>query len=134
KFIDNPPLTLDDQLDFKTSTLAGGVPLVESTFDSMTSATTGIALRLDPVPESQLVYVSLLPQLLTRVGVIENGKPVSYEEMTQRLRNEILSLEAGFSVNTATGRYELVVRGAGNNVAESKRAIEWMKLALFHPD
>ncbi|MGD0049218.1 MAG: hypothetical protein ABSE42_19645 [Bryobacteraceae bacterium] len=134
KFIDNPPLTLDDQLDFKTVALAGGAPLVESTFESMTSATTGIALRLDSVPESQLVYVSLLPQLLTRVGVIENGKPVSYEEMTQRLRNEILSLDAGFSVNAATDRYELVVSGAGNNVAESKRAIEWMKLALFHPD
>ena len=134
KFIDNPPLTLDDQLDFKTPTLAGGVPLVAATFDSMTSATTGIALRLDDVPENRLVYVSLLPQLLTRVGVIENGKPVSYEEMTQRLRNEILSLDAGFSVNAATNRYELVVRGAGNNVTESKRAIEWMKLALFHPD
>ena len=134
KFIDNPPLTLDDQLDFKTPTLAGGVPLVAATFDSMTSATTGIALRLDDVPENRLVYVSLLPQLLTRVGVIENGKPVSYEEMTQRLRNEILSLDAGFGVNAATNRYELVVRGAGNNVTESKRAIEWMKLALFHPD
>src|ERR1019366_3485260 len=102
KFIDNPPLTLDDQLDFKTRTLAGGVTLVESTFDSMTSATTGIALRLNGVPENQLVYVSLLPQLLTRVGVIENGKPVSYEEMTERLRNEILSLNASFSVNAAT--------------------------------
>jgi Zn-dependent M16 (insulinase) family peptidase len=134
KFIDNPPLTLDDQLDCKPRTLPGGVPLVESTFNSMTSATTGIALRLDGVPESQLVYVSLLPQLLTRVGVIENGKPVSYEEMTQRLRNEILSLSAGFSLNPATDRYELVVRGAGNSVAESRRAIEWMKLALFHPD
>jgi hypothetical protein len=134
KFIDSPPLTLDDQLDFKTATLAGGAPLVESTFDSMTSATTGIALRLDGIPESQLVFVSLLPQLLTRVGVIENGKPVSYEEMTQRLRNEILSLDAGFSVNTTTNRYELVVRGAGNNITESERSIEWMKLALYHPD
>jgi len=54
------------------------------------------------VPENQLVYVSLLPQLLTRVGVIENGKPVSYEEMTERLRNEILSLNASFSLNPAT--------------------------------
>ena len=54
--------------------------------------------------------------------------------MTERLRNEILSLNANFSVNPATDRYELVLRGSGNNDAESKRAIEWMKLALFHPD
>src|SRR5439155_170649 len=25
-------------------------------------------------------------------------------------------------------------RGAGNNAAEAKRALEWMKLVLFHPD
>ena len=134
KFIDKPPMTLDDQLDYQQTKLAGGVPLVASTFDSISSGTTGLALRLDTVPEDRLVYVSLLPALLTRVGVIENGTPVSYEEMTQRLRKEILSLNATFSSNASTDRYELVVRGAGNDSAEAKRALEWMKLVLWHPD
>lgn len=133
-FLEKPPLTLDDQLEFSTHTLAGGVPLVASTFDSMTGATAGLALRLDGVPEDQLIYLSMLPQLLTRVGVIENGKPVSYQDMAGRLRNEILSLDARFRINQLTDRYELVVRGAGNDLAESERALEWMKLALFHPD
>jgi Zn-dependent M16 (insulinase) family peptidase len=133
-FVENPPLSLDDQLEFYSRTLPGGVPLVTSTFESMTSATTGIALRLDSLPEDQLVYLSMLPQLLARAGVIENGKPVSYQDMTGRLRNEILKLDAAFSSNPLTGRYELVVRGAGNNVAESERALEWIKLVLFHPD
>ncbi|HEV3333354.1 MAG TPA: hypothetical protein VG096_20350 [Bryobacteraceae bacterium] len=133
-FLDRPPLTLDDQLEFSTRTLSGGVPLVTSTFDSMTGATAGMALRLNGVPEEQLVFLSMLPQLLTRVGVIENGKPVSYQDMTGRLRNEILSLDARFSINPLTDRYELVVRGAGNDPTESQRALEWMKLVLFHPD
>ena len=133
-FVDTPPLTLDDQLDFKSVKIAGGVPLVNSTFESMTGATTGLALRLDGVPEDRLVFVSLLPALLTRVGVIENGKPVSYDEMTQRLRTEILSLNATFSSDQVSGRRELVLRGAGNNQPESQRAIEWMKLTLLHPD
>ena len=134
KFVEHPPMTLDDALEFKTSKLARGVPLVSSEFESMTSATTGIALRLDSVPEDRLVYVSLLPELLMNSGVIEDGKAVSYEDMSQRLRNEILSLDAGFSVNAATDRDELVMRGAGNNAAESRRAIEWMELALYHPN
>jgi Zn-dependent M16 (insulinase) family peptidase len=133
KFIDSPPMTLDDQLEFQGSKL-GAVPLVASTFDSMTSATAGLSLRLDGIPENRLSYISLLPQLLTGVGVIENGQPVSYEQMSQRLRNEILSLNASFSVNATTDRYELTLRGSGNNLAESKRALEWMKLTLFHPD
>jgi len=135
KFVEHPPMTLDDSLEFKSAKVPGSsVPLVSSTFESMTSATTGIALRLDSVPEDRLLYVSLLPELLMNSGVIENGKAISYEEMSQRLRNEILSLEAGFSVNAATDRDELVMRGAGNNAAESKRAIEWMELALYHPN
>ncbi len=134
KFVQHPPMTLDDSLDFKATKLANGVPLVSSTFESMTSATTGIALRLDGVPEDRLVYLSLLPELLMNSGVIDNGKAISYEEMSQRLRNEILSLDSSFSVNAATDRDELVVRGAGNNAAEAKRAIEWMELALYHPN
>ncbi|MEO8133226.1 MAG: hypothetical protein ABI831_04530 [Betaproteobacteria bacterium] len=134
RFVDKPPLTLDDQLDYKVVRAAGGVPLVASTFDSMSSATTGIALRLDGVPEDQLVYVAALPALLTRVGVVENGRPVSYEEMSERLKKEILSLNAGFSTNAATGRVELVFRGAGNDPAEAKRAMGWIALALLHAD
>jgi Zn-dependent M16 (insulinase) family peptidase len=134
RFIDTPPLTLDDQLEYSTSSLRNGVPMVSSTFDNMTSATVGLALRLDGVQERQMVYLSLLPTLLTDVGVIRNGKPVSYEEMTDQQRNEILDLSAYFSTNGNTGRAELVLRGAGNNVGETGKAIDWMGLTLFHPD
>jgi Zn-dependent M16 (insulinase) family peptidase len=134
KFIDAPPMTIDDGLRFATTKLAHDVPMVASTFENMTSATTGIALRLDTLPPDDYRYLALLPNLLTRVGVIENGKPVSYDEMTERLRNEILSLNANYSTNTRTGRAELVVRGAGNDLAESQRAVAWMRLVLEHPD
>ncbi|MBA3242050.1 MAG: hypothetical protein H0T60_12555 [Acidobacteria bacterium] len=134
KFVEKPPLTLDDQLDFKQTKLAGGVPLVASNFDNMTSATAGVALRLDGVPEDQLAYLSMLPALLTQVGVIKDGKPVSFEEMSEMLRKEILALNAYFSTNFGTNRAELVVRGAGNDSAESRRAVEWMKLVLQSPD
>ena len=134
KFVNNPPMTLDDQLDYKVSTLEGGVSAVVSTFDTMTSATTGISLRLNGVPEDKLVYLAILPQLLTRVGVIENGKPISYPEMTERIRNEITGLTSDFSTNAKTERVELTLRGTGNNADEARRSIEWMQLALYHPD
>jgi hypothetical protein len=110
------------------------VPIVTSTFDNMSSATLGLALRADRLSSEQLRYLSLLPQLLTRVGVIENGKPVSFDEMSERMRNEILNLTAYFSTNPRTERVELVVRGAGLGEVESRRAVEWMNLVLHHPD
>jgi hypothetical protein len=50
RFLEHPPLTLDDQLDYKVTSLPGGVKMVASNFENMTSATTGLALRLDGVP------------------------------------------------------------------------------------
>jgi Zn-dependent M16 (insulinase) family peptidase len=134
ELVKNPPMTLDDELQFAQSKLASGVPMVTSTFDTMTSATVGLAMRVDGVPREQLRYLSLLPALLSRVGVIENGKPVSYEEMSERLRKEILRLDASFSSNARTERIELVVRGAGLGAAEANRALDWMSLVLNHPD
>jgi Zn-dependent M16 (insulinase) family peptidase len=133
-FINTPPMTLDDQLDFKLTTTAKGVPLVTSTFDNMTSATTGMAMKLGSVPEEELVYLSMFPALLTRVGVIKDGKAITYEEVSELWKKEILSLNSSFSVNNRTERVELVVRGSGNDLAESKRAVEWMNLVLFHPN
>jgi Zn-dependent M16 (insulinase) family peptidase len=133
-FVKNPPMSLDDPLLYAQKKLESGVPIVVSTFDNMTSATVGLALRADGVPREQLRYLSLLPVLLTRSGVIENGKPVSYEEMSERLRKEILRLDASFSTNPRTERVELAVRGAGLGADEAKRAIGWMTLVLQHPD
>lgn len=134
RFIDNPPLTLDDSLEYKESKTANGVPVVSSYFDNMSSATTAIAFRLDTVPEADLPLLSLLPSLLTQTGVIDNGNPVSNERMEEMLRTEILGLNASFISNVKSNRVELLLRGSGNNLAESQRAIEWMRLALEHPD
>jgi Zn-dependent M16 (insulinase) family peptidase len=133
KFLDQPPLTLDDQLDYKVTTLNGGVKMVSSNFENMTSATTGIALRLDGVSQDKLVYLSAMPSLLTQVGVVKDGKPIPFEQMSEMLRKEILALNSYFSTNFRTGRAELVVRGSGNDAAESRRSLEWMKLVLTSP-
>jgi Zn-dependent M16 (insulinase) family peptidase len=132
-FVKTPPMTLDDALQFQR-TKVGAIPMVASTVDNMSSATLGLALRADYVQGPQLRYLSLLPALLTSVGVIEKGKPVSYDEMSERLRKEILRLDANFSTNPRTTRVDLVVRGGGLGAAETKRAIEWMSLVLHHPD
>ncbi|HEU4520695.1 MAG TPA: hypothetical protein VFT12_01760 [Thermoanaerobaculia bacterium] len=134
QFVSSPPMTMDDHLQYSAKTLEGGIPFVVSRFDAMTSGMTGVALSLEDIPKERLRYVSLLPALLSRSGVIENGKPVSFEEMSERLRNEILSLDAFFVTNPRTERIELVVRGAGIGATEARRAVDWMNLILNHPD
>jgi len=134
RFTDRPPLGLDDALKFRSSSLKNGVPLMTSTFDKMRSASVGLALRLDGVGERDWVYLAALPNLLSEVGVIDQGRPLSYEEMEQRLEREVLDVNARFRVDFATGRAELQLTGAGNDLDETKRAVGWMQRMLEHPN
>ena len=76
----------------------------------------------------------MLPDLLSRAGVIDNGQPIPYEQMSERLRREILALTATFATNARTGRVELVLRGSGVGLEESRRALDWMARVLYAPD
>lgn len=133
EFIDNPPMTLDDHLKYEVAELPNGVPIVASTFDNMNSSTVGIAFRMDVVPEDQLVYAPCLPSILTSIGVVENGVPVKYDEMQERLRKDVLRFNAYYDYTAATERIELVLSGAGSRSEELGNAIRWMDMALYSP-
>jgi len=132
KFVENPPLTLDDQLDYNVEALPGGGKLVASHFDNISSVTCGLAFRADVIPDSLLFLVSAIPTCLTEIGLAFGEKAVSYEEMSERIRREILSLNASYSVNYRTERVELMVTASGSNLAEGRKALDWMRSALFN--
>jgi Zn-dependent M16 (insulinase) family peptidase len=131
-FVQNPPLTLDDQLDYSVESLPGGGKLVTSIFDNISSVTCGLAFRADVIPDSLLFLVPAIPICLTEIGVVKDGKTISYDEMSERIRREILSLSANYSVNYRTERVELMLTASGSNLAEGRIALDWMRSALFN--
>ncbi len=86
--------------------------MVISQFDNITGGTTGLAFDLYGVPESMLMYLSALPIFMTEIGVVKDGDNLSYENMQESLKREILQLKAAFTTNTRTERIELVVSGS----------------------
>ncbi len=132
-FIENPPMTLDDQLTYEVLALPGDVPMVASTFENMTSSQIGLALNLNVLPENLLVYLPALPSVLTSIGVTRDGEVIPFEVMSERLRSEVMSLNAFYSSNGHTNRAELVVSGRASNLEELKNALGWMDAALYSP-
>jgi Zn-dependent M16 (insulinase) family peptidase len=131
EFIENPPLTLDEQLQYETIDLFKGVPLFAATFENMMSATMNLYLKLNVIPESLLVYLPLIPAILTDIGVYDNGQPVNHEEMSERLRTEILNLNAYYDNSFDNKRIELVITSQGGNLEEMYNAVGWMDKALY---
>ncbi|MCH7948407.1 MAG: insulinase family protein, partial [candidate division Zixibacteria bacterium] len=91
-FVENPPLTLDDQLNYSVEKLPGGGDCVYSRFDNISSTTVGLVFDLYSVPESLLVFLPVLPTVMTQIGVIKDGQPISFDEMNQAIKREILGL------------------------------------------
>ncbi|MBD3335413.1 MAG: hypothetical protein GF355_07835, partial [Candidatus Eisenbacteria bacterium] len=133
RFIDNPPMSLDEQLDYGELALPGGVPLVASTFENMTFSRLGLALRLDVVPEDELVYLPLLPALLTDAGVRKDGQVVPYDRMQEALRREVMSYHATFDLGRETERVELVLSGGASETVELHNLLGWMTASLYAP-
>jgi hypothetical protein len=131
--VDSPPLTLDDELTYRTEFVAN-IPVFRATIASMQSARIAFAFRLDAVPEADLMYLALLPELMSEVGVIDGGAVISSAEMRDRLRKEVLELSVGYATSARSNRAELVVAGAGNGAAETRLALGWMGRAMFSSD
>lgn len=133
-FVDSPPLSVDPQLVFAFDTTVGGIPVVTSLFENISSGHMGVALGLDAVGEPRQMYIPALPTLLSDVGVVSDGKPLPYDAMKEAMRREILSFSVGFSVNHRTERAELVLKAAGNSHDEGVLAAIWLKRALLSAD
>jgi Zn-dependent M16 (insulinase) family peptidase len=129
----DPPMTDDDLLAWREQRV-GNATVVTATVDSMKSATVGLALRLDTVPEPILPVVALLPSLIRDVGVVRDGVPIAYDEVRDRLRREVLNVAVYLSTSFSTGRAEIVFEASGNDVAEARRALGWVKDFLTSPD
>ncbi len=131
--VDSAPMTFDDELKYATDPVAG-LPALRATFDRMVSTRVSLAFRLDAVPERDLFTLAVIDAFMEQAGVLVDGKPIAADAMRERLRREVLELSVYETENAYTGRAELVVAGAGNDVAETHKALGWMGHVLLHPD
>jgi Zn-dependent M16 (insulinase) family peptidase len=130
-----PPMSLDDSLQYETGEI-GNVRSFVATFDSMASARVQLAFDVNTagIPADDQLWLAALPDLLSDSGVIENGKPITAEEVRERLRREVLELSTYYATNPRTHRIELIVAGAGLGPTETQAALGWMKRVMLAPD
>ncbi len=132
-FIDNPPMTLDDQLKYETIQVTDKINMVASTFENMSSATFGVAFDMNVVPESLLVYLPMIPDFITRIGVIKDNEVIPYDRMDEILRKDVYNFNSYYTTNAQNGRVELVITGKGNDLIELNNVIDWVETGLFNP-
>ncbi|MEE8424699.1 MAG: hypothetical protein V3S11_02660, partial [Elusimicrobiota bacterium] len=134
-FVVNPPLTLDETIDFEKSELMPGVELVTNRFPSTPFTDIYLLFNLRGLSRKELRVVPVLPSLLTALGVTtKNGEKLGYSKMEERWRAEIYGLSAGVSSSGRSGRVELSLSASGAGPAENAKALEWLENCLLRPD
>jgi hypothetical protein len=133
RFLSSPPLTADPELRWEQQELSG-VPLVVGHFDALLGAKLGLALDLGGTDPAHWGWMRILPRLLTDVGVLQDGVPLSNDEVIERLQLEVLDASASTSTNSVTGRAELLMTASGTDPEETRKAIGWARTFLTTPD
>jgi Zn-dependent M16 (insulinase) family peptidase len=110
---------------------AGGAKGFRAVFDNMTFAETSVSFPV-AASDDDLPWLAILPALLTDSGVVIDGRPLPYDQAAERRAKEIYALSAEWSMRPSRGRHELRVTASGADLAEAKRAIEWIDLCLAH--
>lgn len=131
RFLESPPLVPDPELDWEKRDVAG-VPWVVSRFDRLGGAKIGLALDLRGTTAPQ--WLRILPRLLTDVGVVVDGVPISNQDVLERLQREVLTAAASTDTNADTHRAELVMYAAGTDPVETRAALGWVRTFLESPD
>lgn len=131
--VPSPPMTFDDELQYTTNPV-NGVPAFTANIASMQSARLAVSFRLPWIPDGDAMYLGILPTLMSGVGIADGKDVIKSEDMRERIRKEILELSVHYSEDLQTQRTELVIAGAGNDVAETKQALAWMRRVMLAPD
>ncbi|MFH1724819.1 MAG: hypothetical protein ABII00_09380 [Elusimicrobiota bacterium] len=135
RFVGDPPLTLDEMIDWEEGVLSGPVRVVTSRFPSTPFTDVHVLFDLRRLPEEDLPYLPVLPPLLTELGATtRDGERLDYVAMRERWRAEIYGLSASLSENPRTGRLELSLAASGSGPRENVKAVEWLENCLFRAD
>jgi len=130
-FLPDPPLTLDETIDWQRRTLAGTVDTVLAKFPSTPFTEVSLFFDLNGLHETDELYLPVLPALLTALGVrLADGTLLDYAATEERWRSEIYRLDAGFSSNGRTGRLELQLQAGAAGTRELAAMLEWLRTTL----
>ncbi len=135
-FLVDPPLTLDDAIDTRLAPLvlndpvAGSseVPVCENRFGRMQTVDLGLYFDVTGTAREDLLYLAILPQLLTELGCHdEGGAWLAYDELQRRLQREVSDVRAAYSATPCEGgsRVELAAYATGLGLDEGRAALAW---------
>ncbi len=126
RFADHPPLTPDDNAEYKQFRL-GDVPVIATIFERPPTVDLGLSFDLSRIPRKYYKYLPLLPRCLDSIGLITAGHATSYSTLLGEIRKKVYDFSIGYEDNAVSRRVDFTIRASATNVREFREALDLLK-------
>jgi Zn-dependent M16 (insulinase) family peptidase len=120
RFTDHPPLTRDDDIQFRQIRLEG-VPIIVSLFDRAPTIDLGLSFDLRGIPRKYYKYLPILPRCFDSLGLKTSVKIISYADL--QTQTQINDFSVGYDFSPVSHRADLRIQASAVTPAEFQRAL-----------
>src|SRR6266700_2656560 len=129
KFTEHPPLTADDDIQYKKFRLES-VPVIAVLFERDPTIDIGLSFDLRKIPRKFFKYLPILPRCFDSLGLKTPDRVVSYSALLRETQKELTGFSIGYDANAASGRADLAIRASVTSPEELERALALIKQML----
>jgi hypothetical protein len=129
----HPPLTLDDDIHYRQTTLSG-VPVIAAMFDRSPTIDIGLCFDLRNLPGKYYKYLPLLPRFVDGVGLKEGTQTLTYADVLEQIQRDVYDLSVGYESNALSHRADFAIRASAANPEEFRIALRWIERLLKSND
>src|SRR5579859_137733 len=122
-FTTHPPLTPDDQLQYRQFQIRG-VPVNASFFDAPPTLDIGLSFDLRRVPRTYYKYLPLFVHCLDSLGLNKAGQITTYSALRGQIQQVTDAFSAGYESNPVSKRADFTVRASAASIQDFRAALE----------
>ncbi|HJX85177.1 MAG TPA: hypothetical protein VJ723_12610, partial [Candidatus Angelobacter sp.] len=122
RFTDHPPMTPDDDLQYKQFQI-DGVPVIASIFNRPPTIDIGVSFDLRKVPRRYYKYLPVLPKCLDSLGLKQDAQILPYSELLTKIQKDVFAFSTGYEVNPVSKRADFTIRASATNIQEFRDAL-----------
>jgi hypothetical protein len=123
QFVKSPPLTPYEGVRSRTHKW-DGVPITDVVFSRSNELAWGMGMNLNGIPERLQIYVSVLPDFMTSVGLRERDQVTDYSEVERLITRDVLSFTAFNHYDTeGSDRYDLRLGAEATHIGEYEASL-----------
>jgi Zn-dependent M16 (insulinase) family peptidase len=122
EFAEHPPLTLDDDIQYRQSRIEG-VPVIAAVFDRAPTIDITMSFDLHGIPKKYYKYLPILPRCIDLLGLKTNEEIAPFDDLQAHEQAAANDFSIGYDSNPVSHRADLNIQASATTLVEFRRTL-----------